>query len=335
MNRWTVADYVALVAPHCVEPFFSPEAYARVVATGRSLPAELSGSLMFERRLDAVAGDVDLLLWVPTYGRRDVLAGIPEPLLREPAWRRVRDFGRAWLQASSPVHGVVSFWIEIDIRGPAPEVPVPVVFFTVESHQEPEPALAILCEQAGDSPHLQVFRRAWDLLPAAARYRTAGLLYSRPSAGIRIIAVLPHDEAFRYLERVGWPGSAAGLAREVDGFLSFHDEVSLHIEVDGGVRPEVGLEIYADRASLYNNCGGDGAAVLDLAVRSSLCLPGLRDALLAWSGTGEEHLPDGTPVATRRAFHHLKLVAGQEGPIRAKAYTTVDCKIGGEKGTEP
>jgi hypothetical protein len=328
----TSADVLRLLAPHCRPPFFSGDDYANILKIAATMPAALSTSYMFERPVDAPSYPVDFFLWVSDGGRRDVLAGatgdIPESFFAHEPWERIRRFARLWHDGASPLAEVLSVWLEFDVRGVPRGIPIPLIFFTVEPHVSPAPALEILQRHPFESPALASFRRCWEAIPEACRYRTAGVLYSRPTEAIRLILIMTPDEAFRYLERVGWRGRVADLGGRVKKFLRFHGEVALHVDAyPDGVGAQVGMEIYEDEEIMYRRRGGDGARLLDVAVEESLCLPEIRDALVAWSGSDAVELPDGQPARFDRMFHHLKVVSQPDLTLHAKAYTTAECEV--------
>jgi hypothetical protein len=335
----TSADAVQRLAPYCTPPYFSAESFANLLSTAEELPAALSLSNMFERQMGAPTSPVDFFHWLTRpmggehfNGRRDVLAGlsegIPAAFYDHEAWRRIRDFARAWMDDSSPLSEVLSVWLEYDVRGSSSGVPTPLIFFTVEPHVSPAPALEILQHRPLASPRLATFRRCWEAVPPTVRYKTAGILYSRPTEAIRLIFIIRHDDAFRYLERVGWPGSVGELARRVEKFLGFHGEVALHVDAHPeGVEPQVGMEIYADEDALYDGTGGDFGPLLDAAVEQSLCLPEIRDALNAWPGADTFPLPGGEALRAERKFHHVKVVSQPGLGLRAKAYTTAEFEV--------
>ncbi|WP_395850728.1 hypothetical protein [Cystobacter fuscus] len=313
----------------CVPPYFSRESYANVLRTAEALPFVLSPSHMFERPLGTTDHPVDFCLWLSAKGRRDVLAGtsegIPTSFYTQECWRRIRDFARGWVDETSSLHDVCSVWLEFDIRGRPGGIPIPLFFFTLEPHVSPEPAMELLQPWPFAAPQLATFRRCWEAIPATCRYRTVGIPYSRPTEAIRLILILKHDEAFHYLERVGWSGSASKLSKRVGKFLRFHHEMALHIDIHPqGVEPQVGMEIYMDENSLYRGRGGDCRPLLDAAVEESLCVPELRDALAAWPGSDTLGLPDGRMVRVERMFHHVKLVSQLDLTLQAKAYTTAE-----------
>ncbi|ADO71921.1 hypothetical protein [Stigmatella aurantiaca] len=318
-----------LLKPFCVPPFYSQESYSDILKTAETLPSILSLSHMFERPLGVPEHPVDFSVWILAKGRRDVLAGIHEGLpsafyAQEP-WRRIRDFARSWVDETSPLHDVSSVWLEFDIRHRPSGIPTPLLFFTIGPHLSPQPGLELLQPKPFVSPEFASLRRCWELIPASCRYRTLGIFYSRHTEAIRLIIITNPDEAFAYLEKVGWPGSPAKLRKRVEKFLHFHSEIALHIDVHPqGVQPQVGMEIYVDENSLYRGRGGDCRPLLDLAVEESLCLPEIRDALTAWPGTGTESLADGRVVRVERMFHHVKLVSQLDLTLQAKAYTTAE-----------
>jgi hypothetical protein len=325
----TSADAVRLLQPFCVPPFYSQESYADILNVAGTLPAVLSPSHMFERPLGVSEHPVDFSVWILANGRRDVLAGlhegIPSHFYTQEPWRRIRDFARSWADQTSPLSDVCSVWLEFDIRNRPLGVPTPLLFFTIEPHLSPQPALELLQSRPFASQELASLRRCWELIPASCRYRTLGIFYSRPTEAIRLIFITSPDEAFHYLERVGWPGSPTQLRKRVERFLHFHSEIALHIDVHPqGVQPQVGMEIYVDENALYRGRGGDCRPLLDAAVEESLCLPALRDAIAAWPGTVTLDLSHGQGVRVERMFHHLKLVSQKDLVLQAKAYTTAE-----------
>jgi hypothetical protein len=328
----TSADAVRLLEASCGPPFYSRESYADILKTAEALPAILSLSHMFERPMGVSEHPVDFFLWLSARGRRDVLAGthegIPATFYTQESWRRIRDFARGWVDEASPLYDVCSVWLEFDIRGRPSGVPTPLIFFTIEPHASPQPALELLQPRPFASPELAPLRRCWESIPATCRYRTVGILYSRPTQAIRLILIMKPDEAFAYLERIGWPGSPTQLSKRMEKFLRFHSEIALHVDVHPqGVQPQVGMEIYVDKDALYRGRGGDCRPLLDLTVEESLCVPGIRDALAAWPGTDTASLSDGRLVRVERMFHHVKIVSQLDLTLQAKAYTTAEYEV--------
>lgn len=335
----TAADTLKYLRTRLLPPYFTRESLADLLRTAEAFPAALSSSYMFERRLDTEASPIDFSLMFTRprggnyfHGRRDVLAGevqgLPPAFSGHDAWRRIRDLARAWLDPSSPLRELLAVWLEHDVREGPVGVPIPLVFFTVEPGVSPAPALEILQDSPFASPRLATLRRCWDAAPPAARYRTVGIPYSRPTEATRLIFIMTPDDAFQYLERIGWPGSVEELGRRVGKFLGFHGEVALHVDVrPDGIEPQAGMEIYPDADALYRNNSGDCGPLLDAAVGESLCLPELRDALVAWPGSDTYALPDGRALRFDRMFHHLKVVSHPSLGLRAKAYTTAEYEV--------
>ena len=328
----TAADALKLIEPHFTAPFFSPEAHRNVVETAAMLPAILSLSYMFERPIAMLDHPVDFFQWIPNGGRPDVLSGdspgMPEAYFEHEPWRRIREFARHWNDESSPLYDVQSFWLEYDVRQRPTGLPIPLIFFTVEPEIHPRLVFEHLHPTPYDDPSLATFRRCWDAIPEISRYRTAGILYARPTDALRLIVIMSPEEAMGYLETVGWPGSVADLERAVEPFLKFHDEVSLHLDAHSdGVLPQVGFEVYADDRAMYKGRGGDCGPLLERAVQASLCHPAIRDALVAWPGTETVTLPSGAAMRVERMFHHVKIVSSPSLELQAKAYTTAEYEV--------
>ena len=130
-------EYLRPVAASVPPELISPSAFSDIDRVARVLPATLAyNTLDFECRLAEKAPQADFsVLATASYGR-DSLAGLhptstlPARLMTEPIWRRVADFAVRWADPSSPLYRAVdNVWLEFDVDGAPPVIPIPSVFF--------------------------------------------------------------------------------------------------------------------------------------------------------------------------------------------------------------
>ena len=58
---------------------------------------------------------------------------LPARLMTDPIWRRVADFAVRWADPSSPLYRAVdNVWLEFDVDGAPPVIPIPSVFFGLQ-----------------------------------------------------------------------------------------------------------------------------------------------------------------------------------------------------------
>src|SRR6185369_7079715 len=107
----SMADRVALLAPHLDGALVPPATFARMTAATRRLPP-LSGAIL-ECRLDEGAPGLDLSVRARVDdGGRALLAG--RPLASGPVWRRIARFSALWRDERSPLHRAVeNVWLEL------------------------------------------------------------------------------------------------------------------------------------------------------------------------------------------------------------------------------
>jgi hypothetical protein len=328
-------------------------------SVARVLPAILAYNMFgFECRLGEENPRADFLVLARASCGRDSLAGLhptstlPARLMADPVWRRVRDFAAHWAAPSSPLyHAVDNVWLEFDINGPVPDVPVPSMFFGPQSNDqiddievagEPnaEGRLATVERTirllAGGEPPPRMLEGCFRALSSDAQVFQVGLMLSRGDDAVRLcIQIRSVERIMEYLTVVGWPGDEADLRGVLELLARSVDRVALAIDVGDAVRPKIGLEcyFYENRQPRREPRWG---AFLNSLVLQGLCTADKREALLAYPGYVDQNahgvpwpgalqrtsqLLGGRSLSTFvRSLHHVKIVYRPGEPLEAKAY---------------
>ena len=358
-------EYVEVIAPHLPRQLVSAAALAHIRTVARLLPP--ATGTVFECRLDEHASAVDLIvMFQPPDGGREQLAGsrpsvLPDALFTQLAWSRVRDFCREWAAPTSAwSEQVADIWLEFDLDGPPPVVPIPGFFAAFRETAADEPggrggaeldpqALAVLVvEKLLAEPISPRLRRnlaaCFSALPPGARVFSLGIWFSRATDAVRLcISGISNHELLPYLQRIGW-SPPSGLHRDspqlgplLSQFLPVIDRVSLALDIGATVRPKVGLECYLNE--LDPSKEPRWRQLMARIVDTGLGTPQKCDALLTWYGYSDERAhpanwPRNLRLATGflgpnvrsmlvRQFNHVKIVVDPERGCEAKAYLAV------------
>jgi hypothetical protein len=134
-------EYLRPVAASVPPGLISPSAFSDINSVAHVLPATLAyNTFIFECRLGEMTPRADFsVLAKASYGR-DSLAGLhpmstfPARLMTDLTWRHVDDFAAHWADPSSPLYRTVNnVWLEFDVDGAPPDIPIPSVFFGLKS----------------------------------------------------------------------------------------------------------------------------------------------------------------------------------------------------------
>jgi hypothetical protein len=313
----TSADWLEVLAPRLVEPFFAPESVRRLRRLAATLPGECQGTL--ETRLAPEAARVDLSLRLRTAAEARCLAA------RLPS---VEGFLLRWAEGTlAPVRSV---WLEFDLdREPdgAP-LPAPVVCAKLPKEADPGwitgtllPALQGTPLPAGQCASILA---CLDVLPAPASLLYVFSLRARGSDAIRL-------EIFG-VEPDAMPGCLRSLApetvpavEEVSPIFEGVERLHISFDVTDTVLPRIGIEGSFPRQPSREP---RWEAFFKRLVERGLCSPEKRDAALAWPGydtfwTATERWPI-AEIGPRgfcvRALSHLKIVCRPDREPEAKAY---------------
>jgi len=351
-------EYVGPVAAGVSPRLISPSAFSAINAVARVLPSTLAyNTFGFECRLGEELPRADFLVLATASCGLDGLAGhnptsrLPDSLMADPVWRRVRDLATSWAEPSSPLyHAVDNVWLEFDVDGPVPGIPVPSVFFGLpadprtDATREPgnrprdtvEAAARVL---SGDEPSpraLETLSRCFLALLPDEHVFQVGLMLSRGAGPVRLcIRLRSLERIVEYLVGVGWPGDEATLRGVLEPLFRSVDRVLLDIDVGETVGAKVGLECYFDDKRQPRREPRWGV-FLDSLVRQGLCTADKRAALLEYPGYVDQNAEGiAWPAALRRSsqllagrslsifvrsLHHVKIVYQPGSPLEAKAY---------------
>jgi hypothetical protein len=359
-------EYLRPVAASVPPQLISPSAFSDIDGVARVLPATLAyNTFGFECRLAEMAPRADFVVLAGASCGRESLAGLhptstlPARLMSDPIWRRVTDFAAQWADPSSPLYRAVdNVWLEFDVDGAPPVIPIPSVFFGPQpSGQEGasgvvyEPNLdeyittieTVIGLLSGSELAPRVLETLSDCLRALSSVEhvfQVGLMLSRGADAVRLcIKNLRSVEGIvEYLSGVGWPCSEADVVGVFEPIASLVDYVCLHIDVGETVHRKIGLECYFDGIK-QPRTEPRWDLFLDSLVRDGLCTADKRDALLSYPGYVDENAEGITwPRALRRAshllgerslstfirsLHHVKVVYQPGEGLEAKAYLAV------------
>jgi len=330
------------------EPAPPAGARTRLMELCARLPAALTRWIYLESHLGSDEPRLDLIVGVDRGEAGALLDGRVERALGAGAWggsvwQGVRALCAQWLDPRSPLHDAVErMWLEFDLPpSPGGAVPAPGVFVDFADCADgggAEARLALI--HAALNPLLgaplpeataRALLRCLRAVPPGARAGYVGLLLPRGSAAVRLCVIdAPRASLPAFLAAAGWPGSPAGLEATLRALApsrqgcAHPDPGMVHLDVDGGVLPRIGLEYVFTRQGQARGTLGD-LPFLDRLVDDGLCTPAQRRALASWPGATVEVFPhESWPSVAVRRVNHVKLVCGADGrPLAAKGYPYV------------
>ncbi|HEV8149285.1 MAG TPA: hypothetical protein VGP61_03785, partial [Gemmatimonadales bacterium] len=344
-------ETLALVRPALDPVLISPVMLDRIERVARLLaPIHRAG---FECRLEAGDSQVDFQQCVlgadgepAALAEAIAAAGVAAGGPLSPAWQAIHRLCGEWSTARSQLAEVLQeMWLEFDL----PETLAarftdlrPSVFArfrrtegSVTSSLTPH---ATILKQLAGKADAELLQAAVERCAAAcsepAWISHLGVMLGRDSAGLRVnVSGVAVEELEPFLERVGWRGDGARIARLAEELLQFVDGVVVCLAVRETIHPRLGLEcFFAPRP------GADARLkwLLGNLVRRGLCAPEKRTALLGWPGLltpldAAAPWPDGLILrdllgapsrlgALTRRWSHVKLDCTPGHPLRCKAY---------------
>ncbi|ACY13423.1 hypothetical protein [Haliangium ochraceum] len=353
MFRFSLNDYIGVLANDLPDMLVSPASRDKMVEIGNYLPGSMTRFFGFECRLDDLQGNADVLVCVSPYDQeRSILADrcpsihLPAKLWDEPVWRRVRAFAEAWNDAQHTLHDeVLNVWLEFDLHTHEQPWRAPSVFFGARADdkhaQEWMGTTALpLLRPSGLGAALQTsLSRCIEALPASAYVFQTGLMLSREDSPVRIcIKDLPSDATVSYLQRVGWDGDFSGLERILAPLRGLVDRIDLDLDLLDGVGPKVGLECSFAGKPLPEKEPRWGRFIEHL-VEQGLCEAALAQPILSYPRIYSEAAPkQHWPSALRSLsallgsqflstivcnLHHVKISYHSQAGAQAKLYLSV------------
>jgi hypothetical protein len=340
----TLSDYLKLAGTYLRETLIAPDALAHTRQIGRLLPPVSASG--YECRLGEkeARADLGMRFWPPERGP-EFLAGqrmsgfsLPAFLLAASPWQRIQRFGARWAEPGSLFHQQIKdIFLEFDVEGAPPDIPIPAFFFDFHKHatnrlETLQEALAILWGESLSPPVRRQLMRCLDLLPDGAVLYSVGAMFSRAFQGVRLyFHYIRSEDIPGYLGRAGWSGPLS----EIEDLLAWMPSgLTLCLDVGERVLPRVGVQYHIDENMKIST--PRWIDFLDLLVARGLCLPAKRDGLVAWLGHMHERshpqvwpeslsrlserLGPNTLSVFLRTISHIK-VSYQPGlPLEAKAY---------------
>jgi hypothetical protein len=339
----------------------SPQNFKEIVSLARFFPGNLTSFLGFECRLGDAAARTDWAFAVSGAGNdRDVLTNLlsheylPEYFFKEETWQRVRQFTNRWTAPSSILQDKIQcFWLEFDMPDPAPQIPIPSVFFgpaklpagtrntDISQYSWLVTSALPLLRGHRVLPSIQKgMKTCIRNLPEHATLFQVGTLLSRgQNENVRFyVNHLSPQQIVSYLKACQWCGETDLLSSLLNEAGMISDRFVLGFDITPtGIDPRIGVEcsFLSDAYHLETRWGG----LLDILVMRNLCLPERRDALLDYPGvegdqdvtlsvmkplaSASQHLTDLMTSKIVRYISHLKVVYERDHFVEAKAYPAV------------
>jgi len=339
----------------------SPENFKEIMTLARFFPGNLTSFLGFECRLNNSASRTDWAFAVSGAGNdRNVLTNLlvhgylPDSFFQEEAWQRVRHFASAWTTPSSILQDKIQcFWVEFDMPNPAPQIPIPSVFFGPSK-------LPAGAENTDASEYTWLIKSALPLLrgrhvpptiqkgmkdclrrlPENATLFQVGTLLSRGQIDdVRFyVNHMSPQQIISYLQACEWSGDTTMLLSLLQQLGMIADRFVLGFDITpGGIGAQIGVEC-SFLSDMYHK-EERWRDLLNILVTRNLCLPERMDALLEYPGvegdeaisvsvmkpltSASQHLDDLMTSKIIRYISHIKIVYEIDHFVETKAYPAV------------
>jgi hypothetical protein len=308
----SLKDQLKVLAPYVPTDLVATAAWSNIYTLAQILPP-VSYALL-ESRLGTSTSRVDLSVFLskPTIN-------LPEPILINPVWKRFQDLGEELSDTNSSLHEIVSdLWLEFDVDEQSLKVPIPCIGLglnqkTACNFQSLLETAIKLLEHPITSDFVFNLQLCLDALPAEARIICMGVMLSRQSDAVRmIVSGIRPDELSVYLAQIGWTGSVNELDEVIFSLSSFVDNIVLSFDVGDTIFPRIGLECYLLEPQ---NKEPRWHLFLEHLVKTELCTPAKRNALLGWLESDPKALSIFGRLTTL-----IKIVYQPGIPLEAKAY---------------
>jgi hypothetical protein len=354
------SHYLCTAEPHLGQ-LVSPENFKEIISLARFFPGNLTSFCGFECRLGDATSRTDWAFAVSGAGNdRNVLTNLlsheylPGYFFQEETWQRVRHFANRWSAPSSILQDKIQcFWLEFDMPNPAPQIPIPSVFFgpaklpAGKRHTDVSQynwlitsALPLLRGHRVLPAIQKGMRNAIRNLPDNATLFQVGTLLSREkNDNVRFyVNHLTSSQIISYLETCKWEGDTSTLFSLLRNLGTIADRLVLGFDITAsGIDSRIGVECSFLSDAYHEETRWRD--LLDVLVSRKLCLPERRDALLAYPGvegdedvplsimkplaSASQHLMDLMTSKIVRYISHLKIVYDRDHFVEAKAYPAV------------
>lgn len=353
------AKFLSLVESSVSEELISSKNLKKIQSLASCFSNPITSFYGFESRLSSRKTCADYLFAVSSMrGEREALArliqekSLPDEFMAQPEWQNVSRFVLEWVNQDSILHqNVLGMWFEFDIVENSSQTPIPCIFLhtiplrmSTESDKEKihwltRKALPLITGKDLPEKIQENLFHAIQILPKDALVMDAGVMLSRPTAGIRlIIAKIQPDQIIPYLTNVGWLDENGQLSKLIGDLEQQVSRIVLHITItENGVDQKIGIEcsFAPDQYHLETRW----RSFLSYLVKQGLCLPEKKNALLEFVGVEQEDRKrsfdtavfkptvkieqDDFSSALVRYISHIKLVYEPNHDLYAKAYPGV------------
>jgi hypothetical protein len=294
-----------------------------------------------ECRLTDQTTQVDLLACTDaTRGGREVLAGLnghsglPEFVRGSPYWQRVDAFLQDWSDPTTALHRDVPLvWLEFDILGPPPEIPIPSLHVCLAQEWARAGERTVVpadgCREiAASAFELALGRplahavndtlyRCFNALPEGGRIIHFSTMMARDPVTFKVYSELAKDQVVPYLARIDWSGDLQEMTRLLETYCQDLDVLRVELNIEEDVLAKTGIE-FLD--SMQMDHDPERHHLLAQCMTHGLCAREKYEALLSWPGidavTFEGH---SWPTKVRR-WLDVKLVYQANASLEAKGY---------------
>jgi len=327
---------------HLPEALVGCSARAHLDRITDHLPAALTRRTYLECRVADGASRVDFVLCVDGSSRQSLIDAsstwLPSRLRAHPLWLGLGRVSSEWADSgSSAAAHVHDLWLEFDTEGRTHgcDALVPNVFVGLTRDARVPVvqlwAAARRCLEALGQPlDRGIAGAAREIalrVPRGARLGYVGLMYPRGQKAIRLcLTPMRGATLCRFLEAIGWRVSVQQLEALLQaipdgrGGTAWQSTTLLHLDVDYGVQPRLGLEIALQTHPQVIDALAE-RGLLDALCDRGLCAASKRDALLRWPGHAVEHFAHQCwPSLAIRWVGHLKILWDPVHGPEVKAY---------------
>jgi hypothetical protein len=345
----TFADTLQSLSKYFPESLVSATEFGKMVSIGTHFPSLMSMGAAFETRLSKTHPQLDLFFAINKDNRSVLADSLPRSLLNpalfsHPVWQQIRVLFNVWNVSGSDLDSSVNqVFLEFDLDGVTPDIPVPAVFMQISDTfylKDPDlpqnsfkdaqdletgwifKALSILKNGSISSGALAKTRQCFDnLLPGTCIDHIA-IMASRTPDAIRInVNGLGLEQLYNYLESIGLGSRTTQLRNVLPGLYKLVDHLVLAIDISDSFSPRIGIELRFPKGerSIYNETKWE--LLLDKLVSLGLCIEGKKEGLMKWGGKSRELFdPELCRFMIFRHLDLIKLVFKPDLPPSAKAY---------------
>ncbi len=367
LRQLTISDYLSVIKLHLPELLVPQKKFDRINSMAQDLPGALSHSFVWECKFGQEnIRQVDFSLKVDR-DQAKVLAGhfsdirIPSNYLNEPVWENFCDFSLLWIEPNSIFsHAISVIWLEFDMDGLIPLIPIPCIFFGPKRLGKVSPQeiyrvkwidLALesiiggkISGSAENNLHICLQN-----LPQSARVFSIGVMLARKHHVIRVcIKDIHPKEIIPYLSGLGDSDDMTEIQYYLHHLTNLVDRINLNIDLSDEFGKTVGLECYFGNQS-FSNRQSRFQAFLNFLFDNQLCPETIRDALIEFPGfddirTNPDLWPEQIILAStligekyncilRKDISHIKIVFRPHKKLEAKIYLDTDISWLSKKDT--